>query len=58
MINNLEKRSIVSLQRKLDNIGKGETDASKVREMVSKATISLSYVGEEDVMTINPPIIG
>jgi len=26
--------------------------------MVKKATISLSYVGEEKVMTINPPIIG
>ena len=45
MINNLEQQSIVNIQSRLDNIGKGVTEASKVRDMVSKATISLSYVG-------------
>ena len=58
MIENLEQQSIVNIQKQLDKIDNGVTEASKVREMVSKATVSLSYVGEEDVMTMNPPIIG
>ena len=58
LINNLEKESIVGIQKKLDNIGEGETEASKVREMIGKATISLSYVGEAAAMTMNPPIVG
>jgi hypothetical protein len=57
LIDNLQKMSILDIQKRVGQL-QTQPPSSSLQELVSKATVGLSYVGEAGAMTLNPPVMG